>query len=112
MLDAFNGSAFERRHVFGALDRFLTWCAKRELIPTNPCSSIDRELIGRGLAVRAIHTPPIATIWRAWAAVEDVPDYVRALIRFLLLVPLRREEGAGPVVAEVDFDQKRLTIRA
>ena len=111
MLDAFNGSAFERRHVFGALDRFLTWCAKRELIPTNPCSSIDRDDRPRPGRSRD-HTPPIATIRRAWAAVEDAPDHVRTLIRFLLLVPLRREEAQGLLWSEVNLDEKRLTIRA
>jgi hypothetical protein len=29
MLDAIDGSAFERHHVFGAFNRFMTWCVKR-----------------------------------------------------------------------------------
>ena len=97
MIDAVDSSAFERHHVFGALDRFLAWCVKRELIPLNPCAGIDRDDRPRPGRSRD-HTPPIATIRRAWDAVEDAPDHVRALIRFLLLVPLRREEGAGPAL--------------
>ena len=111
MIDAVDSSAFERHHVFGELNRFLAWCAKRELIPVNPCSGIDRDDRPRP-GVSRDHTPPIATIRRAWAAVEDAPDHVRALIRFLLLVPLRREEGQGLLWSEVNLDERRSTIRA
>ena len=111
MIDAVDSSAFERHHVFGELNRFLAWCAKRELIPVNPCSGIDRDDRPRP-GVSRDHTPPIATIRRAWAAVENAPDHVRALIRFLLLVPLRREEGQGLLWSEVDLDERRSTIRA
>ena len=111
MLDAVNSSAFERHHVFGALDRFLTWCVKRELIPANPCSSIDRDDRPRPGRSRD-HTPPVKTIRRAWSAVEDAPDHVRAQIRFLLLVPLRREEAQGLLWSEVNLDGKRIDIRA
>jgi integrase len=111
MLDKVNSSVFERHHVFGALDRFLTWCAKRELIPANPCDGVDRDDRPRAGRSRD-HTPSIATLRRVWAAAEDAPDHVRALIRFLLLVPLRREEAQGLRWSEVSIDEKRVTIRA
>jgi integrase len=111
MLDAIDGSDFERRLVFGALNRFMAWCVKRQLIDDNPCDGIDREDRPRPGRSRD-HTPPIATIRRAWCAVEDAPDHVRALFRFLLLVPLRREEAQGLLWSEVNLDEKRFTIRA
>ena len=111
MIDAVDSSAFERHHVFGELNRFLAWCVKRELISVNPCSGIDRDDRPRP-GVSRDHTPPIATICRAWDAIEGAPDHIRALIRFLLLVPLRREEGQGLLWPEVDLDEKRITIRA
>jgi integrase len=111
MLDALDDSDFERRHVFGAFNRFMDWCLKRELIDANPCNSIDREDRPRPGRSRD-HTPTIATIRRAWGAVEDAPAHVRALIRFLLLVPLRREEAQGLLRSEVNLDEKRFTIRA
>jgi integrase len=111
MLDPVDGSAFERHHVFGALDRFLKWCVKREFIAVNPCASIDREDRPRPGRSRD-HTPAIATIRGAWAAVEDAPHHVRALIRFLLLVPLRREEAQGLLWSEVSLGEKRITICA
>jgi integrase len=110
MLDAVDGT-FERHHVFGELNRFLEWCARRELIPSNTCLAIDRDDRPRPGRSRD-HTPPIATIRRAWGAVEDAPDHVRALTRFLFLNPLRREEGQGLLWSEVDFAGKRITIRA
>ena len=87
-------SAFERREVFDALNKFMGWCVKRELIPANPCDGIDRDDRPRGGRSRD-HTPSIATIRRAWNAVEDSPPHVRASFHFLLLVPLRREEALG-----------------
>jgi integrase len=111
MLDAVDDSAFERHHVFGAFNRFVTWCVKRELIDANPCDGVDREDRPRPGRSRD-HTPPIATIRRAWDAVEDAPDHVRDLIRFLLLVPLRREEAQGLLWSEVNLDESRFTISA
>lgn len=111
MLDALDSSTFERRHVFSALNRFMDWCAKRELIPINPCSGIDRDDRPRAGRSRD-HTPSVATIRRAWDAVEDVPVHVRALSRFLLLNPLRREEAQGLLWQEISLEEKRITIRA
>jgi integrase len=111
MLNTMGGSAFERQHVFEELERFLAWCVKRDLINANPCAEIDRDDRPRPGRSRD-HTPPIATIRRAWDAVEDAPDHVRALIRFLLLVPLRREEAQGLLWSEIDLDERRMTIRA
>jgi integrase len=108
MLNTLTGSASERRHVFGALKRFLDWCVKTGLTDANPCAAIDRPRPGKSRD----HTPPVATLRRAWAAVDDAPDHVRALIRFLLLVPLRREEAQGLLWSEVDLDEKRILIRA
>jgi integrase len=111
MLDAISGSAFERRHVFGAFNRFAEWCVKRELIDVNPCDGIDHEDRPRAGRSRD-HTPPIATLRRVWAAIEDAPDHVRALFRFLLLFPLRREEAQGLLWSEVNLDEKRIDIYA
>ena len=111
MLDAVDSSAYERHFVFRALNRFMTWCVKRDLIAANPCDLIDRDDRPRPGRSRE-HTPSIATIRRAWDAVEDAPDHVRGLIRFLLLNPLRREEAQGLLWSEVDLDEKRINIRA
>ncbi len=111
MIDAVDSSQFERHHVFGELDRFMAWCVKRELIPINPCLGIDRDDRPRPGRSRD-HTPSVATIRRAWDAVEDAPGHISALIHFLLLVPLRREEGQGLLWSEVSLDEKRIAIRA
>jgi integrase len=111
MIEAVDASAFERSHVFGALNRFLDWCARRELIPANPCLGVDRNDRPRPGRARD-NTPTIATIRRAWSAVDDAPGHVRGLIRFLLLNPLRREEAQGLLWSEVNLDEKRITIRA
>jgi integrase len=111
MLAATEGSDFERSHVFGALNRFLDWCVRRELIQANPCLAIDRHDRPRPGRSRD-HTPSVATIRRAWVSVDDAPDHVRSLIRFLLINPLRREEAQGLLWSEVDLDERRITIRA
>jgi integrase len=111
VLDAVTSSASERQRVFDALNRFLAWCVKRELIPVNPCDGIDHDDRPRRGPSRD-HTPSIATIRLTWDALAAAPDHIRCLIRFLLLVPLRREEAWGLLWSEVDFDGKRIVIRA
>jgi integrase len=111
MIDAVDSSAFERLEVFDALNRFMDWCVKRELIPANPCDSIDRDDRPRGGRSRD-HTPSVATIRRARDAVEDAPPHIRTSFHFLSLVPLRREEGRGLLWSEVNLDEKRIAIRA
>jgi integrase len=111
MIDAVDSSAYERHLVFGAFNRFLDWCRKRELIPANPCDGIDRDDRPRSGASRD-HTPSVATIRRVWNALAAAPDHIRCLICFLLLVPLRREEAWGLLWSEVDLDEKRIAIGA
>ena len=45
-----------------------------------------------------------------WNAVENEPQ--RDLVRFLLLVPLRRDEAAGLTWSEVDLQLRRIRISA
>ena len=102
MLDAVNSSAFERREVFDALNKFMDWCERRGLITINPCDGIDRDDRPRGGRSRD-HTPSVATIRRARDAIEDTPDHIRTQFHFLSLVPLRREEAWGLLWSEVDL---------
>ena len=105
------GSADQRRHVFGGLSRFLAWCCRQELIALNPCAAIDkydRPKPGRSRD----HVPSIDTLKAVWAAVEDEEEPARDLIRFMLLMPLRRSEAAGLLWSEVDFGQGRICIGA
>jgi integrase len=110
MIKAVDSSAFERRQVFSALNRFLTWCKKRRLVDTNPCDGIDADDRPKPGLSRD-HTPSLETLRRVWTAVECEPGHVRSLIRFLLLVPLRREEAQGLRWSEV-LTTERIRIAA
>jgi integrase len=101
------GSDGERRHVFGGLSRFLTWCRRQGLIETNVCDALHRDERPKPGKARD-NAPPVDELRAIWAAVEDEPT--RDLVRFLLLVPLRRDEAAGLRWAEVDIDRKRICI--
>ena len=98
--------------MFGALNRFMDWCVEARTDPRQSLSTASTVTTDRAPGRSRDHTPSIATIRRAWDAVEDAPDHVRALIRFLLLNPLRREEAQGLLWSEVNLDEKRITIRA
>jgi integrase len=87
----------------------LKWCCKQGLIETNPCDSLDRSDRPKPGAARD-HVPSIATLRAIWAAAEGEPGC--DLLRFLLLLPLRRTEAAGLRWSEVDFDQGRIRIAA
>ena len=109
MIETAAGSAGERRHVFAALSRFLSWCKKQRQIEHNPCDDLDRNERPKPGKARD-HVPSLDQLQRVWAAVEDEP--MRDLIRFLLLVPVRRDEASGLLWSEVDRDNSRILISA
>ena len=105
------GSDAERRHVFGGLSRFLAWCRKQGLVEANACDALDRDERPKPGKARD-HVPTIETLRAVWDAVESEQEHVRALVRFLLLVPLRRDEAAHLRWSEVDLDHGRIRIAA
>jgi integrase len=109
MVETADGSAGERKHVFGALNRFLSWCKKQRLIEHNPCDDLDRNERPKPGKARD-HVPSLKELRAIWTAAED--EAQRDLIRFLLLAPLRRDEGAGLLWSEVDLDKGRILIGA
>jgi integrase len=109
MVDTMHSSAAERRHVFGGLNRFLGWCRRQGLVAANACADLDR--IERPKPSRGRdNVPSLAVLKSIWSAVEGEPQ--RDLVRFMLLVPLRRNEAAGLRWREVDLDQGHLCVAA
>ena len=99
------GSAGERRHIFGGLNRLLAWCRRQRLIEHNPCDDLDRD--ERPKPGRARDNVPSIEVLRAvWAAVENEPQ--RDLVRLLILLPLRRTEGGALRWSEVDLERRRI----
>ena len=68
--------------------------------------------IGRAGAVHAITRRRSQPSGAPGTRSKTRPRSCPRLIRFLLLVPLRREEAQGLLWSEVDLDEKRITIRA
>jgi integrase len=109
MVETAPGSDARRWHIYGGLSRFLAWCVKQELIERNPCDSLDRNDRPRPARARE-HVPSIETLRAIWSAAEGEPAC--DLLRFLLLLPLRRTEAAGLRWSDVDFGQGRIRIGA
>jgi integrase len=109
MLETMEGGDFERRHVFRGASRFLAWCRRQGLIERNPADDIDPSERPRSGRSRD-NTPSLAVLKSVRGAVAD--ELQRDLVEFLLLTPLRREEGAGLRWSEVDLDQGRIRISA
>jgi integrase len=96
------GSDAQRRHVYGGLNRFLKWCRKQGCIEANPCDALDRSDRPRPGRARD-HVPSIATLRAIWTAAEG--EQACDLLRFLLLMPLRRNEASSLRWSEVDLDR-------
>ena len=109
MLETMQGSDGERDLVFRGLDRFLSWCVKQGLVETNPCATLDRDEKPRGATARD-HVPTLEELYAVWTAVEN--ELQRDLVRFLLLVPLRRNEAVGLAWSDVDLQLRRVRIPA
>jgi integrase len=109
MLDDLDASDAERRHVFGGLQRFMSWCCKRALATGNPCDGFDRDerpKPGKGRD----NAPDIETLRSVWRAVEHEAASIRDLMRFLLLTPLRIGEASGLQWGEVDLTRGWIRI--
>jgi integrase len=104
MLDRLEASDAERRHVFGGLKRFLSWCVKEGVVETSPCDDLRRDERPKPARARD-NAPDLATLRKVWRALEDEPAPVRDLMRFLLLTPLRLNEAAGLKWSEVDLSR-------
>jgi integrase len=111
MLETLRASGSERRHVYIALARFVTWCRKNELILFNPCDDLDRDDKPRAGKSRD-HTPSIATLRNVWSAAEREQPHVRDLLRFLLLLPLRRTEACRLRWRELDVEGGKILLGA
>jgi integrase len=109
MAETAPGSDARRWHIYGGLNRFLKWCRKQGLIETNPCDSLDQSDRPKPARARA-HVPSIEILRAIWTTAEGEPAC--DLLRFLLLLPLRRTEAAGLRWSEVDFGQGRIRIGA
>jgi integrase len=109
MAETVPGADAQRTHIYGGLNRFLKWCRKQGLIEINPCDALDRHDRPKPGRARD-HVPSLKTLRAIWAAAEGESGC--DLLRFLLLVPLRRNEASGLRWSEVDFDQGRIRIAA
>ena len=109
MLDSLDASDAERRHVFGGLQRFMSWCAKRGLAAANPCDDLERDERPKPGKARD-NAPDIDTLRKVWRAVESEAPSLRDLTRFLLLTPLRRDEAAGLRWSEIDLVRSWIKI--
>jgi integrase len=109
LIRTMEGSAAEVRHVYGALSRFCDWMVEEEQgwIEANPCDALPRRKRPKAGKSRD-HVPSLAELKSVWATVAAEP--MRDLVRFLLLVPLRRDEAAGLSWSEVDLDRKRIVV--
>jgi integrase len=99
------GSDAQRKHIYGGLNRFLKWCRRQGDIETNPCDALDRSDRPRPGAARD-YVPPIATLRAIWTAADG--EQGCDLLRFLLLMPLRRNEASGLRWSEVGQDRIRI----
>jgi integrase len=109
MVETAPGADAQRRHIFGGLNRFLGWCRRQGLIEHNPCADLDRDERPKPGRPRE-HVPSVATLRAIWSAAES--EQACPLLRFLLLLPLRRNEASGLTWREVDLEQGRIRIAA
>jgi integrase len=92
------------RKRFGPLSRFLDWCVDAGHIRTNPCADISRQARPRAPQERTHYLSPdeLARLWRASEGLRE-PVW-RDLVRFLIVVPCRRNEAAQMEWQHVDLD--------
>jgi integrase len=110
MLVSLKDGEHEVFFVFAALKRLAAWARKRQLITGDPIADLDEDEAPRRGRARD-HTPSIETLRRIWAAVESEPPHIRALVRFMLLTPLRRREAEGLLWDEIERGRLRIPAK-
>jgi integrase len=91
---------------WGAIFRFLEWCVDEDLIEANPCVLVPkaRRPAAPNPRDNLADAAVVAAVWRA-AEKEPWPS-LADLVRFLCLVPCRRQEAARIEFADIDFQRR------
>ena len=91
---------------WGALSRFLEWCVDEEIIETNPSALVPKSRKPAAPKPRdtIADLGEIAAVWHA-AGNEPAPA-LADLVRFLCLVPCRRQEAARIELEDVDVHRR------
>jgi integrase len=98
---AVGGSIAGKR--FGALSRFLDWCAETSHIKANPCVLVPRNRRPKAPRPRS-HYLGVHELARLWRAADGLGLAVqRDLAHFLIAVPCRRAEAATMEWSHVDL---------
>lgn len=91
---------------WGALSRFLEWCVDEEIIETNPSALVPKSRRPTAPEPRD-NVASLAEIAAVWHATQNEPDPALAdLVRFLCLVPCRRQEAARIEFEDVDVHHR------
>jgi integrase len=90
---------------WGALSRFLEWCADEEIIDANPCALVPKSRRPAAPEPRdnIADLTEVAAVWRA--ADDERSPILADLVRYLCLVPCRRQEAARMEFEDIDFDR-------
>ncbi len=92
------------RHRFGATSRFLDWLVDEETLEINPAHMVSRrrrpgtpEARSRVLAAEEVR--------KIWKGCLQLPEPYGDLVRFMILVPLRRGEASKLTAEMIDGDR-------
>ena len=93
--------------LLATLSKFFSWCVGRDLIDMSPVTGVERPHteIARD---RVLDDGEIATLWKACTDLGSAGDYVR----LLMLLGCRRTELGAALFAEIDAENRTLTIPA
>jgi integrase len=98
-----------RNRVRSSLSAFYAWCIREGLTETNPVAGTGKAEEG-GARERVLTPKEIAKIWTTLVAGQHV--HFIDIVRLLLLTGQRREEIAGLMWSEVDFERKLIVLPA
>jgi integrase len=91
---------------WGSLARFLEWCVDEGIIETNPSALVPKSRKPAAPEPRD-NIADLAEIAAVWHAAGHEPDPALAdLVRFLCLVPCRRQEAARIQFQDVDVHRR------
>lgn len=90
------------RLLFGAFGRFMEWCRDTGHLTVNPCDAIPRAKRPKPPPARR-RVVALRDLARLWMAAPVLPSPMAELARLLILLPVRRQEGARLAWENVDL---------
>jgi integrase len=105
------GSPIQANRTLAVVRKMFKWAARRDDIPSNPCTEIDAPGGKENKRDRVLRDPEVKALWKGLDSAKT-SNTIKLAIKFVLVTAQRRGEVAGIELSEIDEDESVWEIPA